>query len=78
MLQQIEVEVMHGRDFVRQLNGALGERTYHDDVFKGMTGVEVGSLWDAYKASLEEDKKAKASASDGRGDGSGKPGSGVR
>ena len=36
MAEQVENEKMHGRDFVRQLNGALKEHKYTDDVFKGI------------------------------------------
>ena len=43
---------MQGRDFVRQLNGALREHRYHDDVFRAMTGENVESLWKVYQASL--------------------------
>ena len=45
---------MDGRDFVRQLNGALRDHEYDVAVFKGMTGIDVEDLWVAYKASLEE------------------------
>ena len=39
---------------MRQLNGALRDHRYHDDVFKAMTGEDVESLWKVYKVTLGE------------------------
>ena len=52
------VEAKYSRDLIPKLNDALRKQKYSDELFKEMTGKEVGVLWNEF-AEAERQKDAK-------------------
>ncbi|KAI0803195.1 plant basic secretory protein [Irpex lacteus] len=46
------LEERYGYGTVRELNEALGQRAYDDEVFKALTGRKISKLWKLYKEHL--------------------------
>ncbi len=48
------IEGRYGDGSIRELNEAMKDKEYDEQVFKDVTGRKVSKLWKLYKAHLEE------------------------
>ncbi|KAH9937386.1 peptidase of plants and bacteria-domain-containing protein [Fomitopsis serialis] len=49
------IEEQRGKGTIYQLNAAMNDRTYHENIFQDLTGLDVYELWRLYKLDCPSD-----------------------